>query len=115
MTDMKLAQFQIPGGNLNAPTGIPATLKGKLEDSGSSIINTGLNLLFISAVILAVVFIIISGIQWITSSGNPEKISSAKKKLLYSIVGLIVIATAFLIFNVVKSILLAGINLSIWA
>ena len=107
---MKIAQFQIPGGTLNAPTGIPSELQGGLEQSGKNILQTGLQLLFIGATILAVIFILISGIQWITSSGDPGKISSAKKKLFYSIVGLVVVAGAFLIFNLFTSILGKNLN-----
>src|SRR3989344_5862222 len=105
-----LAQFKIPGQGgtqveVPIPTGIPTQLQGGLQDSGKAILQTGLSLLFYGAAILAIVFILISGIQWITSSGDPGKISSAKKKLLYSIIGLIVVAEAFLIFNVVGGVL----------
>ena len=105
-----LAQFQIPGGTLNAPTGIPPELQGGLAQSGKNILQTGLQLLFLGATLLAVIFILISGIQWITSSGDPDKISSAKKKLFYSIVGLVVVAGAFLIFNIVGSTLNKDLN-----
>jgi len=110
-----LAQFKIPGQGgtqveVPIPTGIPTQLQGGLQDSGKAILQTGLSLLFYGAAILAIVFILISGIQWITSSGDPGKISSAKKKLLYSIIGLIAVAGAFLIFNLVISILGKNIN-----
>lgn len=39
--------------------------------------------------VLSVVFIIIGGFRYITSSGNAQKVESAKQTLLYAIVGLI--------------------------
>ena len=112
---MKLAQFKIPGQGgtqveVPIPTGIPPELQGGLQDSGKAILQTGLNLLFYGAAILAVIFIITSGIGWITSSGDPAKISAAKKKLLYSIIGLLIVAGAFLVFNVVGSVLNKDLN-----
>lgn len=110
-----IAQFKIPGQGgtqveLPVPTGIPQQLQGGLQDSGKAILQTGLNLFFIAAVLLAVVFILIGGIQWITSSGDPGKISSAKKKILYSIIGFVVVAGAFLIFNLLTGLLGKSLN-----
>lgn len=102
---MKIAQFTTPGGDLPIPSGIPTSLQGNLEDSGSKVFQTGLDLLFYGAVILAMVSIIYSGIQWITSQGDLGKIQSAKKRLLYSVIGLCIVAGAFLIFNLVAGVL----------
>lgn len=97
--------FQVPGGDLPVPSGIPQGLQGNLGTSGKNVFNVGLQLLFYGAVILAIVVIVFSGIQWITSSGDATKIASAKKRLLYAIIGLVVVALAFLIFNIVAGIL----------
>ncbi len=101
---MKLAQLQLPNGTLAAPTGIQH-LQGDLPDTGKKVFQTGIDLLFYLAAFLAVVMVVISGIQWITSGGDPGKIASAKRRLLYSIIGLIVVAGAFLILNVLTGIL----------
>jgi len=102
---MQKIAFTYPGGDLPAPSGIPASLQGNLGESGAKVLQTGLNLLFYGAVILAIVFIIYSGIEWITSTGDPNRIQSAKKRLLYAIVGLVVVSLAFLIFNLVAGVL----------
>lgn len=49
--------------------------------------------------IVALVFIIWSGIQLITASGDAEKISGAKKTLTFAIIGLVFILLSFALFN----------------
>jgi len=50
---------------------------------------------------LAVLFLIIGGIMYITSSGNDEKVKSAKKILTAAVIGLIIIIVSIVIVNVV--------------
>lgn len=57
-------------------------------------------LLFIVGAV-AVVMIIFSGIQYVTSSGDPARVKKAKDTLIYSIVGLVVAILAFAIVNFV--------------
>jgi amino acid transporter len=40
--------------------------------------------------IVAVLFLIIGGFQYITASGNPEQVETAKKTIMYAIIGIIV-------------------------
>lgn len=102
-------QFQIPGPSgsqtVVVPTVIPPELQGNLGTTGVKVFRTGLQLLFLGAVVLAVIFIIYSGIEWITSSGDPLRIQSAKKRLMYSIIGLVVVSLSFLIFNLLAAVL----------
>lgn len=51
--------------------------------------------------IIAVVMIIYGGFLWMTSAGNEEKISKAKKTLVNAIIGLILILSAFAIVQFV--------------
>ncbi len=48
---------------------------------------------------LAVVMIIFSGIQYVTSTGDSGRVSKAKNTLIYSLVGLIVAFLAFALVN----------------
>lgn len=47
--------------------------------------------------LLAVIMIIVSGIKYITSQGDPAKIKSAHTTIIYAIIGLLVSASAGLI------------------
>jgi hypothetical protein len=57
-------------------------------------IKTIVNVLSIIAGVIAVIMIIIGGLRYITSGGKQESISSAKNTILYSIIGLVVVALA---------------------
>ena len=47
--------------------------------------------------IIAVVFIVIGGIKYMTSAGDTNKVQSAKNTITYSVVGLVVVLAAFAI------------------
>jgi len=51
--------------------------------------------------IVAVVMIILGGIQYSTSQGDPGKVKKAKDTIMYGIIGLIVAILAFAIVNFV--------------
>ena len=51
--------------------------------------------------ILAVVVIILGGVQYMTSSGDAGKVKKAKDTILYGVIGLIIVALAFAIVNFV--------------
>ena len=72
---------------------------GDLPGIVSAIVNT----LVLFASIIAVIAIIIGGYQYITSAGNPEKAAQAKNTLLYAIIGLIVVYSAYLIISLIAS------------
>lgn len=80
-----------------APTldGIPALTFPQIA---ANIINT---LLFIVGA-LAVIFIIVGGIQYVISSGDPKRIDTAKNTITYAVVGLVVSILAFAIVSFVK-------------
>lgn len=76
------------GGDQNQP---------KLEDGIKSIVNL---MLFILGAI-AVIMIIIGGIRYATSNGDPGSIKGAKDTILYAVIGLIVAILAYAIVNFV--------------
>lgn len=66
----------------------------------------------ISAVIavlglVAVVVIIVGGIQYMTSSGDSGKVKKAKDTILYGVIGLVICVLAFAIVNFVIGNLLS--------
>jgi len=68
---------------------------GNLE----GIINIILQVAFGVAGLVAVIYLIIGGYRYITSSGNPEAVEGAKSTIINSIIGLIIILAAVLIIN----------------
>lgn len=63
-----------------------------------------LNIVFVAAGVLAVVFIIIGGVKYILSGGDASGIKSAKETITYAIIGLIITLLAFGIVNFVTRI-----------
>lgn len=109
---MKQLALTLPGSStgqagetLTAPSGIPKALQGGLDTAGQSIFQTGTNLIFTIAIFLAVIVIMYSGIQWLISEGNPEKVASARKRLMSAVIGLVIVALSFFIVNVLTTIL----------
>jgi hypothetical protein len=54
---------------------------------------------------LGTIMIIIAGILYLISAGSPEKMTTAKKALIYAIVGIVIGITASTIANTVVSLL----------
>lgn len=65
-------------------------------------------LLYLAA-ILAVVYLIYGGIIYITAGGDAEKATKGRTALINAIIGIVIIALAFLIVRWVSSILQAGV------
>jgi hypothetical protein len=82
--------------------GIKTEVDGKLPDTQpDDVLQRGLQIFFLAVGIIAVCMIVYSGIQYIVSVGDRTKIESAKKTLLYAVVGLIVSASAFVLVSFV--------------
>jgi hypothetical protein len=55
------------------------------------------NLLKSIAIVGAVLMIVLSGLEWMTSLGNPSKIGAAKDRIYTAILGLLIVALAEII------------------
>jgi hypothetical protein len=54
--------------------------------------------------LVATAFIMIGGFGYITSSGNPARLEKAKRTLLHSGVGLVIVIGAFVISSIITSL-----------
>lgn len=94
------AQDCLPGSGVDfsIPTwyrGLPCDANGvPTVDNLNEIWIVGLNIveiLIFTGGVAAVFFLIYGGIQYVTSQGQPDKLSFARRTLIYSIVGLVVV------------------------
>lgn len=69
----------------------------------SKIIQAAVDILSAIVGVAAVIMIIISGFNYVTSNGEAAKVNSAKHTLIYAIVGLVIAASAQLIVRFVLS------------
>lgn len=60
--------------------------------------------LLVFAGIVALFFIIFSGIKFITSSGDPKQVEGARHTLTYAIIGLLVVLLSYFIVNTIFGI-----------
>ncbi len=90
---------------------LPASVREANGCTGSTnalpnIIVNILNAVIGVAGLVAVVFIIIGGFNYMTSAGDPGKTKKAKDTILYAVIGLIICVLAFAIVNfVIKNII----------
>jgi hypothetical protein len=77
---------------------------GDIRTTIASIATTVLNIILLISGILAVFYLIYSGIQYITSAGSPDKVKTARAGIVNSIIGIIIIVAAFFIVKVALSI-----------
>lgn len=90
--------------------GRPGGLSPRFREDNfiTELVNAFLPAVLTIAGFVAVIMIIISGIQFITSSGNPEAAAGAKGRLTFSIVGFVVIVIAFLILQIIDRVFLSS-------
>lgn len=96
--DMDYLALTLPGGKtVQPPSQVPT---GGLDTLSKSI-GVALTLMIIIAVILSLFFLIAGGIQWTSSGGDKGKITAARAKITYAIIGLIFAITSFFLINFV--------------
>ena len=75
-----------------------------LRETIASIINVGLSLLGI----VAVVIILAGGFRWMTAGGNEENVEKAKKLIFAGVIGIAIILSAYAIARFVLSSLITA-------
>lgn len=76
----------VPGGTY--PTGLPTVT------AGFSQVHTILQLAFGAIGAIALIIIIIAGLELVTSDGNPKAAASARNTIIYAAVGLLIALSA---------------------
>lgn len=70
----------------------------------SQLLNRIIELIYLVAGIVFVFMVIISAVQWIMSGGDKEAVGKARSRLIYAIIGMTVLALAFVIIRVIGQI-----------
>ena len=94
-TVTKLASDLCQGLCTSNNTGLPSVQAGKSQ------VDTALQIVFGVIGAMALIFIIIGGIQFVTSQGDPQSANKARNTILYSVVGLVVALSAEVIVTFV--------------
>ncbi len=65
------------------------------------IIGTAIIVIFIIAIVIALLWLVIGGIKWITSSGDSSKVEAARNQIIAAVIGLVIVFLSFFILNFV--------------
>ena len=71
----------------------------------STLFSSLLNVVMLIAALLVFAFLIMGGIEWITSGGDKGKAESARNKLTAAVIGLVVIAASYAILTLILQFL----------
>lgn len=98
---MKFLSLTLPGNQqIQAPSEIEQ-ITNNAGLFGENIIRNLIWLLFVIAIILTLFYLIWGGFQWLMSSGDKEKLEKAKRSLVYTIIGLVIVFMSFFIVQLV--------------
>lgn len=96
---------------------LPDALGGGMNpqpDAGSKIlgnlISSFIGIALIGAFLMAFVFLLLGGLQWITSGGDKNALEQARDKIMNAFIGLIIVASTWAITQLVGNFL--GINIA---
>lgn len=101
----KTLALTVNGTPIVAPENIPT---GSLGNGGGNIIAFGLTIFLVVVVLLSLGFIMYGGFNWIMSQGDKTKLESARRTILYAIIGLVIAFFSFFIIQLVGGML--GVN-----
>lgn len=82
---------------------MPSNIAGAVggETSARALIVTIINFFLFFLGLIATIMIIYGGVTYVTGAGEQEKLDSAKKIIMYAIVGIIIVLLSFAIVNTV--------------
>lgn len=86
-----------PVGQFGTPGGIADLGAGNF----GAIVGRGITILFVLAIVIALVFLVYGGIKWILSGGDKAAVEAARNTIVAAIVGLVVVFLSYFILNLV--------------
>lgn len=88
---------------------IPSQIQtASVASNPNAIIGTIINVIFIIVGLIFFVMLVIAGIQWVTSGAAEDKKAEAQKRLINAIIGVAIVAAAYLVVEIVAGLL--GVN-----
>lgn len=90
-------------GKIKPPPGVPTG-----TDPLGTFLTFGIRILLIAAGLTTVLYLFLGGFDFITSSGEKEKVSKAQEKIRNAIIGLILVITAFALGALFEQVVFKG-------
>lgn len=84
----------------------PVEIENPLKyDTFEDLINAFINFIFWVGIAIAPIMILIAGFNFLTAGGDPKKVDTAKKIILYTVIGLAIVLLAKGLIGIIKQIL----------
>ncbi len=77
---------------------------GLTPKSSDDIVKQTLNGVYSIVAIIAVLIIVLAGLRIITADGDSSKVAAARQTIIYAVVGLVIVGSAFIITGIVQGI-----------
>ena len=91
-----ISQALAAGGTI----GVPQPTGMKITDIGV-LISRGISVAFIVAGILTFAFLVMGGIEWLTSGGDKTKTETARNRITAAVVGLAIVAASWALMKLI--------------
>jgi len=83
----------------------PTTFPASRFFSIASIVNLVVPIAVLGAALIMLVLLMVSALNWITASGDPEKLNKARTKMRYTLLGFAIVIASYLIVRIVGYVL----------
>ncbi len=80
------------------------------SDTLAGVLTNILTIVFVVAAIIVLFMLIAGAFQWITSGGDKEAVAKARGRITHALIGLVILALAYLILRVVGQ--LVGVDIT---
>lgn len=87
-------------GTVNPPSGMDIGGGGDPVAGLGSLIGWGINVFIIVAGLFMLIYLLWGAFDWISSSGEKEKVSKAQSKITNALIGMVLIFAILVVFNV---------------
>lgn len=99
-TKIKSALALVPTAFAAPSLGVPKPEQAKITDIGQ-LLSSGVSVAIIIAGVLVFAFLVMGGIQWITSGGDKTKTEEARNRITAALVGLAIVAASWALIRII--------------
>ncbi len=102
VSNVGAANDNLLGTNTTTPDGV------NVATNASTLIRTIITLVIVVAALLTLFYLIMGAIAWITSGGDKGKVEEARNKITAAVIGLLILAAVWAIFQLVLQLAFGG-------
>ncbi|MCL4366742.1 hypothetical protein M1563_01085 [Patescibacteria group bacterium] len=104
MSKLIAANFDSVIGGVTPPPALQNLTSQGGAGGISSFLSNLIQLIYVAAILIFVFMVIFSAVQWVMSGGDKDKVAAARSRLTTAVIGIILLAIAFVIINALGNI-----------